>query len=145
MRRLFALAVVACAHAPPAPPGFGMSRERAIEVCLPPGEKAYLAALRCPDGSRPQPHRVGNTGTRAQPIDPNDPRLLLQMDPERPLAPAEPDFHIVDAVEARCPGATFTLFFDMYHCPANPQPVIDLSRGHPIRLESEARDPTEVR
>ena len=116
MRRLFALALAACAHAAPAPAGLGLSKERAIEVCLPPGEKAFFATLRCPDGSRPQLHRVGNAGTRSNPIDPNDPRLLLQMDPERPLAPGEPDFHIVEVVEERCPGATYTLFFDMYHC-----------------------------
>ncbi len=125
MRRLFALTLAACAHAPPAaPPGFGMSKESAIEVCLPPGVKSYLAKLRCADDSRPRPHSLGNVGTRTAPIDPNDPRLLLQMDPERPLARGEPDFHMVEAIEARCPNATYTLFFDMYHCPAPPQPVI---------------------
>lgn len=93
-----------------------------MEVCLPPGEKAYLAELRCADGSHPQAHRVGSVGTRASPVDPNDPRLLLQMDPEVPIRPGEPDFHIVDAFEARCPGANYTLFFDMYHCPGAPQP-----------------------
>ena len=68
---------------------------------------------------------MGSVGSRNQPVDPNDPRILLQMDPERPLAPGEPDLHIVDAVEARCPGATFTLFFDMYHCPAKEQPAVE--------------------
>lgn len=118
------VAVLACAHAPRAPQGFGLSKDRAVEVCLPPGEKAYLATLRCADGSPPGTHRVGSVGSRSQPVDPNDPRILLQMDPERPLAPGEPDLHIVDALEARCPGATYTLFFDMYHCPAQPQPTI---------------------
>src|ERR1700676_2945531 len=122
MRRALPLILLACAHAPPAPPGFGRSKERAIEVCLPPGEKAYLAGLRCSDGARPVPTRVGSIGSRTEPLDPNDPRILLQMDPERPLAPGEPDFHIIDAVEAHCPGAVTTLFFDMYHCPASPQP-----------------------
>ena len=117
--------MLGCAHGPVSPPGFGLSKERAVEVCLPPGEKAYLSGLRCPDGSPPKPRRVGSIGSRLQPVDPNDPRILLQMDPERPLAPGEPDLHIVDAFEAHCPGAVYTLFFDMYHCPASPQPAPD--------------------
>ncbi len=125
MRRALLLLWLACAHAAPAPRGFGRSKERAIEVCLPPGEKAYLAGLRCSDGARPVPSRVGSIGTRTQPPDPDDPRLLLQMDPERPLQPGEPDFHIIDAIEAHCPGAVYTLFFDMYHCPAREQPAAE--------------------
>jgi len=123
------LAVLAgCAHAaaaPPPPIGFARSKERAAEVCLPPGVKAWLQSLRCPDGSEPQTKRIGSVGSRITPADPNDPRILLQMDPERPLQPGEPDLHIVDAFEARCPGATYTLFVDMYHCPAPPQPAAD--------------------
>lgn len=129
MRRIVLLGLLSCAHGPPiAPRGFGMDRARAVEACLPPGEQVYLSALRCPDGSKPRAVRLGNVGTRMNPIDPNDPRILLQMDPERPLAPGEPDLHIVEAVEARCPGATFTLFFDMYHCPAREQPRIVLGQ-----------------
>ena len=116
MRRAFLLAALACAHGPLPPDPRGRTRENAVEVCLPPGEKAFLEAWRCPDGVQPRQHRLGSIGSRNQPIDPNDPRLLLQMDPERPLEKGEPDFHIVDAVEMRCPGATYTLFIDMYHC-----------------------------
>jgi len=47
------------------------------------------------------------------------------MDPERPIGPGEADLHIVDAFEARCPGVTYTVFIDMYHCPAPPQPAPD--------------------
>lgn len=126
MRRCALILLLACAHAPAAPPGFGRSKEKAVEVCLPPGEKAYFLALRCADGTAPRTRRLGNVGTRTQPVDPDEPRLLLQMDPERPLAKGEPDFHMVEAVEARCPGATYTLFFDMYHCPASPQPALRL-------------------
>ncbi|MGE5048615.1 MAG: hypothetical protein ACM3PC_08620 [Deltaproteobacteria bacterium] len=123
MRSLSWLAVAACAHAAPAgPPGFARSKDRAAEVCLPPGEKAYLTGLRCPGGEAAQVKRMGPTGSRNEPVDPNDPRILLQMDPERPLQPGEPDLHIVDAFEASCPGAVYTLFVDMYHCPAPPQP-----------------------
>ncbi len=118
----FFVPLLACAHAVPGPAGMGLTKERAVEVCLPPGEKAYLAALRCPGGEKPLWKRTGSVGSRTQPVDPDDPRILLQMDPERPLAPGEPDLHIVDAVEAHCPGATYTLFLDMYHCPAPAQP-----------------------
>jgi len=120
--RLWLFALIGCAHAAPGPKGMGLSKERAIEVCLPPGQKAYLLVLRCPGGGRPQAKRAGSVGSRNAPLDPNDPRILLQMDPERPLQPGEPDFHIVDAVEARCGPLTYTLFFDMYHCPA-PAPI----------------------
>jgi len=121
------LALAGCAHSrgAPAPAGFARSRERAAEVCLPPGVKAWLSSLRCADGNPPKTNRVGPVGTRQTPDDPNDPRALLQMDPERPVQPGEPDLHIVDAFEARCDSATYTLFVDMYHCPAPPQPPAD--------------------
>jgi hypothetical protein len=127
MRRSLLVTIAGCAHAAtaPSPPGFARSRELAAEVCLPPGEQAYLAGLRCPDGTTPVIKRMGSVGTRLTPADPNDPRILLQMDPERPLQPGEPDLHIVDAFEARCSAATSTLFVDMYHCPAPPQPPPD--------------------
>ena len=127
MRLLLLVAIAGCAHVTPAPPpkGFARSRERAAEVCLPPGVKAWLASLRCADGSAPRTHRQGPVGSRNEPVDPDDPRILLQMDPERPLQPGEPDLHIVEAWEARCPGATYTLFIDMYHCPAPEQPPAD--------------------
>jgi hypothetical protein len=121
------LALAGCAHSRgvPAPQGFARSRERAAEVCLPPGVKAWLAGLRCGDGNPPRTKHLGPVGTRQVPDDPNDPRALLQMDPERPVQPGEPDLHIVDAWEARCDAATYTLFVDMYHCPAPPQPPAD--------------------
>ena len=126
MRSLPWLAVAACAHAAPAgPPGFARSKDRAAEVCLPPGEKTYLTGLRCPGGEAARIKRIGAAGSRNEPVDPNDPRILLQMDPERPLQPGEPDLHITDAFEARCSGAVYTLFVDMYHCPSPPQPPPD--------------------
>ena len=127
MRGVLFLALAGCAHAAavPSPPGFARSKERAAEVCLPPGEKAYLTGLRCAGGSSPGIRRIGSVGSRVSPVDPDDPRILLQMDPERPLQPGEPDLHIVDAFETRCGGATYTLFIDMYHCPSPPQPPAD--------------------
>ena len=127
MRRYLLVALAGCAHASavPGPPGYARSKERAAEVCLPLGVNVWLGSLRCFDGSVPQESRVGSVGTRVTPADPNDPRILLQMDPERRIQPGEPDFHIVDAFEARCPGATYTLFIDMYHCPAATPPAAD--------------------
>ncbi|HYS07759.1 MAG TPA: hypothetical protein VEP66_03405 [Myxococcales bacterium] len=125
MRRMLMVALAACAHAAPGPPGFGRSRERAAEVCLIAGAKIWLGGLRCPDGAAPQTSRIGSVGSRTTPADPNDPRILLQMDPERRLQPGEADFHIVDAFEARCAAATYTLFVDMYHCPAATPPAAD--------------------
>jgi hypothetical protein len=127
VRLALILALAGCAHAKaaPAPEGFARSRERAAEVCLPPGVKDWLGGLRCGDGATPRTRRLGPVGTRLVPADPNDPRALLQMDPERPLQPGEPDLHIVDAWEARCDGAAYTLFVDMYHCPSPKQPPAD--------------------
>src|SRR5438094_10643033 len=100
--RVALLGLAGCAHAAaaPSPPGFARSKERAAEVCLPPGEKAYLAGLRCADGSAPGIRRMGSVGSRVSPVDPDDPRILLQMDPERPLQPGEPALHIVAAFDA---------------------------------------------
>jgi hypothetical protein len=121
MSRALLLALFACAHAGPrAPPGYGLARAEAIELCLPPGELAFLKSLRCPGGQRAEAKRLGSVGARSELADPNDPRALLQMDPARPLQPGEPDLHIVDAFEVHCPEKSVTLFLDMYHCPARP-------------------------
>lgn len=86
-------------------------------MCLTPGEKAFFDQWRCPgSGAKPLLTRLGSVGMRNEPVDPNDPRILLQMDPERPLGPGEPDFHIVDAFQLRCADLTYTVFVDMYHC-----------------------------
>ncbi len=86
-------------------------------MCLPRGEKAFLDQWRCPKGGEPRSiRRLGSIGSRNTPVDPNDQRLLLQMDPERPLERGEPDFHIIDAFELRCEDLTYTVFLDMYHC-----------------------------
>ncbi len=123
MRRATLLALLACAHAAPrAPPGYGLTREAAVELCLPTGVQAYLKALRCDDGSPPEVHRIGSVGPRTTTAEASDPRLLSQMDPGRPLSPGEPDLHIVDAFEARCGARAATLYVDMYHCPA-PSPL----------------------
>src|SRR5438105_3916554 len=116
-KKLFFFALAACAQAGPrAPPGYGLTRAGAVEVCLPPGERAFLKALRCPDGTAAETKLLGSAGARSPVADPE--RALLQMDPGRPLAPGEPDLHPLTAFEARCGPQTTTLFLDMYHCPA---------------------------
>jgi hypothetical protein len=122
MRRGLLVALCGCAHAAAGPPGFALSKSSAAQVCLPPGEKAYLGKLLCEDGSRPRLTRVGNVGTRMQPTDPNDPRLLLQMDAEVPIRRGEADLHIVEAVEADCGKAKYTIYIDVYHCPPQGEP-----------------------
>jgi hypothetical protein len=122
MRKLGLLALLGCAHAAKGPPGFGLSKEQAAEVCLPPGEKAFLGALLCEDGSRPHLTRLGNIGTRTQPLDPNDPRLLLEMDAEVPIPKGQADLHIIEAVDAVCGGKKYTLYIDVYHCPPMGEP-----------------------
>lgn len=115
MRRAPAiLLLLACAHAPPQP-WRGLTRQQAVEVCLPPGEQAYLSSLQCPDGAAAQAHRIGSVGSRNQTTS-DDPRLLQQMDPGEPLKPGELDLHIVDAFEVQCPTELKTVYLDMYHC-----------------------------
>ena len=117
--------LAACAHAaaPRAPAGFALSRAAAVELCLPPGEVAWLKALRCPDGQSPRVERKGTIGPRTEvgPLDGE--RALLQMDPGRPLERGEPDLHVIDAVEAGCGARTTALYLDMYHC-AQPPPRV---------------------
>ncbi len=115
----------ACAHggAPHPPPDFGVTRAAAVEVCLPPGEVAWLKSLRCPAGEAPRAERQGSIGPRTD-LGPDDgERALLQMDPGRPLARGEPDLHIVDAFKVSCGARETTLYLDMYHCGAPPPRV----------------------
>jgi hypothetical protein len=130
VRRALLIVLAACAHAREAgPPGMARTKERAAAVCMPLGEKIYFQGLRCPRGEPARVKRLGAAGMRNTPVDPNDPRALLQMDPERPLQPGEPDLHIVDVFEADCDGAVYTLFVDMYHCPsATPAPPEGFTR-----------------
>ena len=117
---LFAAALGSCAHgeAVRPPPDFGLTRAAAVEVCLPTGERAWLGALRCPDGEPPRTERQGSIGPRTEVGKDDGERALLQMDPGRPLERGEPDLHIVDAFQAACGPRTTTLYLDFYHCGA---------------------------
>ena len=107
------------AVAPPADPAspLGRSKERAIEVCRPLGERDYLARLRCPDGRTPAFARHGNVGPRNAPKPgTSDQDRLEQMNPNRQLRPGEIDSHIIDVYEVTCSDKVHEIFMDMYHC-----------------------------
>lgn len=134
--RVFALclALSACHPAPRPSAGggrFGLVKELAVEVCYPPGEQEFLHRLRCPDGSAARQVDRGSVGTRTTPRDPNDPRLLEQLDAGRKLRPGEPDFHVVDRFLLSCPDGDRTVFVDMYHC--NQPPPEQAPEGMALR------------
>jgi hypothetical protein len=67
------------------------SRENPVRADIPQGERAYLARLRCTDGSRPGFQRVGSMGSG-------------------------PFGYIVDGYAVSCPGAApVAVHMDMYH------------------------------
>lgn len=121
------LAVLACAPvsppsttatAPAAAPAavtLGTSRETAIEVCQPSGERAYLRRLRCPDGAAPAFDRAGSVGPRTPLTKPEHEEMAIQQ-MTAPIPPGQPDFHTLDLYEVTCGDRVTELFFDMYHC-----------------------------
>ena len=121
---LVALAVLGAAFAGcksaqrPGPGGgrFGLVKELAVEVCYPPGEQEFLHRLRCPGGGPARQVERGSVGTRTPARNPDDPRLLEQLDAGRRLRVGEPDFHLVDRFLLSCPDGDWTVYIDMYHC-----------------------------
>ena len=109
---------------PPPRTGPGESKATAIAVCMPEGERAYLARLRCPDGAPPAHRRAGSVGSRTPMTgDADGARAAEQVSTGRPLEPGEPDFHVVDRYEVTCDESTRSVFLDMYHC-GEPAPHI---------------------
>lgn len=104
---------------------YGLTKEEAIEVCNPEGQRQYLARLICLDGEPPTFYRVGNFGMR-NPLDideyadltPQEQRELERriMDSNRILQEGEIDIHIVDGYEVDCRDHKIMLYLDMYHC-----------------------------
>ena len=101
---------------------FGLTRDNPVEVCSVPGQRAYLANLRCSDGGVPQFRRVGNFGQR-NPFPPGFTMeqqgalmegLLRGAPPV--LKPGESDYHIVDGYELTCGTRKTLVYMDMYHC-----------------------------
>lgn len=129
MRKLIAIILLtACTAAPPpastpAAPvkadSYGFTREGAIEVCDPNGERAYLRRLRCSDGEAPRFNRLGSVGSRTEIKTKEDEKAAMdQMMADVPAG--QRDFHTLDLYEVACSDKTVELFLDMYHCKAAP-------------------------
>lgn len=105
----------------------GASRQSAIEVCMPPGQREYLSRLACADGSRPAYERVGSVGNRNPlPADLDNAqrdRLLQAMLETEPLADGAVDYHVVDLYRLSCGAQHTEVHLDMYHCDAAPPGV----------------------
>lgn len=108
----------------PAPAAPGLSRETALEVCEPKGERAYLSRLRCADGSSPSYHRGGSVGFR-NPVETEaeDEIAGRQMLEREPVAPGQLDYHMIDVYEVACPEKHYEIYLDMYHCEQPPPQV----------------------
>ena len=109
-------------------PGLGDTKAMAIEVCMPPGQRAYLNRLLCADGSKPSYFRVGNFGPR------NDvPPKLSDEDVARlmrgQLQPGDPDLHIVDGYQLTCGDTKRMVYMDMYHCKQAPPTAVPAGYG----------------
>ncbi|NMB74249.1 MAG: hypothetical protein GYA21_03865 [Myxococcales bacterium] len=100
-------------------PSWGMTKELAIEVCLPPGEHLFLSELRCASGQAPTFKRSGNVGPRNPMASESFDEAW--MDPFVAVPKGKKDEHIVDRYEVVCADKTVILFFDMYHC-GTPKP-----------------------
>lgn len=97
--------------------GYGTTMATAVEVCKPDGERKYLRRLRCPDGSVPTFQRSGSGSSRTVPPEELDPDQRMELVfADRPLAPGEPDYHIVDYYDVRCGNTVTEVVMDMYHC-----------------------------
>ena len=99
-----------------APNAYGLSAASAVEVCEPNGERKYLQRLRCPDGSAPTFQRRGSGGSRTPASEADKDKMLDQMFREGPLAPGEPDLHVIDYYEVKCGAQLTEIVMDMYHC-----------------------------
>lgn len=115
--------------------GLGESRQTAIEVCMPAGERAYISRLVCSDNQSPSFKRVGSVGQRnsiPEDLSPEQYEILIQKIINRtPLQPGEPDYHVIDAYELVCGEEKHIAYLDMYHC--NQPPPTEAVRGFTIR------------
>jgi hypothetical protein len=94
--------------------------DNVVEVCKPAGERQYLQRLRCPDGSAPTFARSGSGGSRTPYEEEDEKKVMEQMFREGPLAPGEPDYHVVDYYDVRCGATEIEVVMDMYHCNQDP-------------------------
>lgn len=102
---------------------FGVTREGAIEVCEPKGERGYLERLVCEDGKAPSFKRAGSIGRRTAKLASQDSKeeMLLQGMGAEVSKPGGADYHVLDAFEVKCSTKTFELLLDMYHCKDTPK------------------------
>ena len=90
-------------------------------MCGPRGEDAYLARLRCPDGSPVTVVGRSSVGTR-EPL-PGGDRPATREDWKKafgPKDPADETTHVVDTFEIACLDQRTRIFLDMYHCDKPP-------------------------
>jgi hypothetical protein len=99
-------------------PGLGMTKESAIEVCGPSGDRAYFERLRCPDSSLVRYERMGSEGYRNDPKSKADEAALRQqMVTSAPIPTGQRDFHNVDGYTVECAAGKVHLYLDRFHCP----------------------------
>lgn len=98
----------------------GTNKEYAVEVCDISGEDIYLRRLRCEDGTIPSIVRAGNAGTRNSPKDIDPIEILEQTSKYRPIPDGVEDQHIIDLYKVQCGENAVDVYFDMYHCMADP-------------------------
>ena len=121
---------------PEAPAGFvGESKQSAIEVCNPAGERAYLSRLVCSGGESPTYKRMGSFGGRNEfpkNLSAEQTSVLVQrVISGAPLQPGEPDYHVIDGYEVICGEVKRVVYLDMYHCDQAPPTVAP--RGFTLR------------
>lgn len=127
MIRLALLAAALCslwiapanAQQPAAP---GETKQTAIEVCKPGGQRDYLSRLVCPGGATPAFSRLGSFGMRDElPDGASEETLLAAIDKSMSFAPhppGSPHFHAVDRYQLTCGAQKHLVYLDMYHCGA---------------------------
>jgi hypothetical protein len=116
---LLSLATAQGAKAAEPPAGTpGSTKESAIEVCKPAGEREYLARLSCANGEAPTYERIGSLGARIerQARDGESEQTFEERLNSAPLKAGQIDRHIVDGYALQCGTTKHLLHFDMYHC-----------------------------
>lgn len=109
------------------PDGYGLTKEQAIEVCKPAGERAYLARLVCPDDSHPAFARIGSVGLRhefpAGMSEDERMKIVMAALESTALEPGSTDHHMIDGYSMECGKIRTTLYLDMYHCDRPPPDI----------------------
>lgn len=101
---------------------WGLVQSRPVEVCKPEGQRRYLARLICPNSQHPQARRTGSMGHRVPiPEEVQKRNVVRWMEATlnyEPLAPGDPEYHMVDRYELDCGDSKVAVYMDMYHCNA---------------------------